>query len=93
MSAHSVEELRAFHQFVGDKVNDGGSSLSPEDVLDEWRTIHPEAKASAEEIAAIQEAIPFDDFDRDFRARHNLPPLRIRGPGQPPLRLRDIPTN
>ena len=50
---------------------------------DEWR-LHPNSKASDEDVAAIQEAlaemsngdrgIPFEEFDRDFRKRHNLPP-------------------
>jgi hypothetical protein len=77
-------ELHDFYRFVGDKVNNGGSSLSPEEVLDEWRILHPAPSKVEEDIAAIQEAIddlekgdtgiPFDEFDRDFRARHHLPP-------------------
>ncbi len=48
---------------------------------DELR-LHPNSNAS-DDVAAIQEAltemsngdrgIPFEDFDRDFRQRHNLP--------------------
>jgi hypothetical protein len=79
----NANELHDFHRFVGEKVNNGGASLSPEAVLDEWRTLHPDPSAADDEIAAIQEAIddmengdtgiPFEEFDRDFRARHNLP--------------------
>jgi hypothetical protein len=53
------------------------------DNLDEWRRLHPDAEASDEDVAAIQEAltdmanndrgIPFEEFDRAFRKRHNLP--------------------
>jgi hypothetical protein len=83
VSAGSVSELGDFHRFVSQKMDDGDSSLSPEQVLDEWRNLHPDPDAVKDEIAAIQEAIDdmengdvgmvLDDFDRDFRARHNLP--------------------
>lgn len=78
-----ANDLRDFHRFVGEKVENGRVSLSPEEVLDEWRILHPDSEAVAEDIAAIQEAIDdmekgdtgisFDEFDRDFRARRNLP--------------------
>ena len=83
MSTRSVNDLRDFQQFVGEKVNNGGASLSPEEVLDEWRILHPDPEAIEEDIAAIQEAIDdlengdtgisFEEFDRDFRTRRNLP--------------------
>jgi hypothetical protein len=84
MNVQHLDDLRDFHQFVGDKVNNGGASLSPEEVLDEWRMLHPDPESIAEDVAAIQEAIddmengekgiPFEEFDRSFRARHNLQP-------------------
>ena len=84
MNTQSLDELRDFHRFVGEKVGNGGAALSPEEVLEEWRNLHPTAAAVEEEVAAIQEAIddlengdegiPFEEFDRDFRARHKLPP-------------------
>ena len=84
MTMQSLDDLRDFHRFLGEKVNNGGESLSPEEVLDEWRLLHPDPKAVQDDIAAIQEAIddmdngdsgiPFEEFDRDFRTRRNLPP-------------------
>jgi len=83
MNAPFLNDLRDFHRFVGEKLNNGGASLSPEEVLDEWRILHPDAAAVEEDIAAIQEAIDdmengdtgisFEEFDRDFRARRSLP--------------------
>jgi hypothetical protein len=83
MSSKSANELGGFHQFVSEKMHKGESSLSPEQVLDEWRVLHPDPSAAQDDIAAIQEAIddmekgdggiPFKDFDRDFRSRRNLP--------------------
>ena len=82
MYAPSCGNLRDFHGFVGEKVNGDGASLSPEEVLAEWRLLHPTGEALDEDLAAIQEAIddiengdigiPFEEFDRDFRTRHNL---------------------
>lgn len=84
MNTQPPNDLRDFHRFVGEKVNNGELPRSPEEVLDEWRTLHPEAEAVEEDIAALQEAIAdmengdagisFAEFDRDFRARRNLPP-------------------
>jgi hypothetical protein len=83
MSTRLIDELRDFHRFLSDKLNNGGIAWSPEEAVDEWRRLHPDAHTADEEAAAIQEAlsdladgdrgIPFDDFDRDFRKRHNLP--------------------
>ncbi len=80
MPSQVHEELRRFHDFLSDKVNEG-IEVSPEEALDEWRQLHPQAVE--EDVAAIAEAlddlangdqgIPFDEFDRDFRKRHNLP--------------------
>ena len=79
----TANELRDFHDFLGRKLSHGGADLSPEEALDEWRGTHPESQALADEAAAIREAlqdmangdvgVPFEKFDREFRARHNLP--------------------
>jgi hypothetical protein len=81
MASKTTEELREFHRFLTDKLTNDGLDLSPEEALDEWRQLHPQTVD--EDIAAIQEAlddiakgdqgIPFDQFDRDFRTRYNLP--------------------
>ena len=80
MNAQPSNDLREFHQFVSEKVKNGGTTQSPEEVLDEWRGLHTDP----DDLDAIQEAIddmengdvgiPFDEFEREFRARHNLPP-------------------
>jgi hypothetical protein len=83
MSAPAIDELREFQRFLSEKLSDGRIQWSPEEALDEWRRLHPDSHAADEEVAAIQEAltalangdqgIPFEEFDRDFRKRHNLP--------------------
>jgi len=83
MPTEMIVELREFHRFLTEKLNADGTDLSPEEALDEWRRLHPQAQATDEEVAAIREALddmakgdhgmPFDEFDREFRKRHNLP--------------------
>ncbi len=83
MPSHLLDELRDFHQFLGEKLNGGPIDWSPEEALDEWRRLHPDDRAPADDLAAIQEAladlakgdrgVPFEEFDRAFRQRHNLP--------------------
>lgn len=84
MNAPQLDELQEFHRFVGEKVTKGVTFLSPEDVLEEWRTIHPTSEEMEDDIAAVEEAlddlengdqgIPLEEFDREIRARYNLRP-------------------
>lgn len=81
MAADVVEDLRNFHSFLSERI--GKVDMSPEEALDEWRRLHPQTKAADEDLAAIREALddvasgdrglPFADFDREFRQRHELP--------------------
>lgn len=83
MTTRPAADLADFHRFLSEKVRNGQTSLSPEQALDEWRTHQPDPLAIEEDLAAIQEALDdarqgdvgvlMDEFDRDFRARHNLP--------------------
>jgi len=76
-----TNELRNFRDFLSQKLSNGGAELSPEEALDEWRTGHPESED--DDVAAIQEAlddlaggerpVPFEEFDKKFRAKHQLP--------------------
>ncbi len=91
MNTEPLGELIDFHRFVGEHVRKGEGSLSPEQVLDEWRTLHPDPNMTDDDLEwteddydAIQVAIddmengdvgiPLEEFDRDFRTRHGLPP-------------------
>ena len=83
MAVQTVQDLREFHRFLSDKVSSDEIDLSPEEAVDEWRRLHPSQVAFDEDVAAIREAlddkakgdrgIPFDQFDLDFRQRHNIP--------------------
>ena len=83
MPSEVIDELRDFHQFLGEKLKGGRIDWSPEEALDEWRRLHPDDQTPADDLAAIQEALadlargdrglPFEEFDLAFRQRHNLP--------------------
>jgi hypothetical protein len=82
MPSQTLDELRDVHRFLSAQLTGGKGEMSPEEALDEWRRLHPEAVALEEEVAAIREALddlangdrgtPFDEFDHEFRKRHNL---------------------
>ncbi len=82
ISANAIHELREFHRFLSERLSTGPLNWSPEEAVDEWRRLHPEAQDSVEDQAAIQQAlealangdrgVPFTEFDRDFRAQHNI---------------------
>jgi hypothetical protein len=83
MKSEPTIELREFHRFLGEKVKNGGAELLPEEVLDQWRELHPEPFDDEDDVAAIQAAIdnrangergiPLEEFDRQFRKKHNIP--------------------
>jgi hypothetical protein len=79
-----MNELEAFHQFVGDQLANGGSALTPEECLDLWRAQHPQDDERDAGVQAVQEALadmqagdtgqPLEEFLAEFRARRRLQP-------------------
>ncbi|MBC7853318.1 MAG: hypothetical protein IAF94_07775 [Pirellulaceae bacterium] len=78
-------ELTEFHRFLGEKLSHGDTVISPEEALDEWRLQNGNgAEAEDDDFEAIQEAaalykagdrgVTYEEFDREFRKRHGLPP-------------------
>ena len=81
MSTAPETELREFIDFASEHLNETGSELTPEDVLDLWRGRHPLPDELSESVAAIEralaqadrgEGLSLDEFDRRFRARHQI---------------------
>ena len=78
------QELLEFHRFVSDKIQREDAALTPEDLLEEWRSIHPLSEEVDGDIAAVEEVladmengdrgVPLEDFEKEFRARHSLRP-------------------
>lgn len=49
--------LAEFHQFVGERLRNGGAQLTPEEVLEEWRLLHPNVEQHDQNVKAIKAAI------------------------------------
>jgi hypothetical protein len=83
MPTETIRELREFHRFLTDKLDADGIDMSPEEVLDERRRLHPQTQAFDEDLAAIREAlddvskgdhgIPFDQFEGAFGSDATCP--------------------
>ena len=80
MSLDLALELREFHSFVQEKLGSGEvRELTPEDVLAEWRELHPTPGELTESVAAVRHALadmqagdrgrPAEDVVADLRRR------------------------
>ncbi|MGQ0635408.1 MAG: hypothetical protein ACT4QC_12410 [Planctomycetaceae bacterium] len=76
----ATNELRKFHQFVGEKLAEG--RMSPEEALLEWRVEHPSPDDLAENVAALRlaldeadrgEALLLDEVIAKLRQKYRLP--------------------
>ena len=81
--SHVIDELRTFHAFVAQKLDNGGATLTPEEALDQWRMSHPDPEDFENSVAAVRKALsdmaagdqgrPVVGFVADLRIRHKLP--------------------
>jgi predicted transcriptional regulator len=83
MSIELRDDLHAFRAFIDEQLGDGDSPLTPAEALDIWETRNPTAIDRAETSAAIRQGLkdvaegrirPIEEFDREFRQKHGLPP-------------------
>ena len=79
-----LEELQAFHQFLGRKLQErGGEAISPEEAVELWRFEHPSPEDHARSVAEIREALddmeagdagrPAGEVLAEIRRKYNLP--------------------
>jgi len=57
MSASLTDELGEFHQFLGSRLSQGESSLTPEEILVEWRAEHPLPEDLADSLFQVRQAL------------------------------------
>ena len=84
-----TSKLHAFYDFVGDKLRRCEPCLTPESVFEEWQSLHSggdqdEFTDDQDDYEAIKESLDamhagepaksLEQFERDFRERHGLPP-------------------
>jgi hypothetical protein len=82
MATSLSDELKEFHRFVAEKLAKGEGNLSPEAAVDQWRELHPGLESFDDDVTAVREALtdmaagdtgmPLEQFDREFRADHDL---------------------
>jgi hypothetical protein len=75
----AYNETQAFHAFLGEQIA-VGTEKSPDDLLIAWKAQRREFDAATASIRAGLEDVAagrtksLEEFDRDFRQRHNISP-------------------
>jgi predicted transcriptional regulator len=81
MSMQSLSEAESFYSYVGDALNRGEGQLPLVAIVQKWQA----EREMEESCAAIREGLSdieagrvqsLEDFDREFRSQHGLPPRR-----------------
>ncbi len=83
MKPDPATELQGFHEFIAELLKNGSADLLPEEALEGWRQRHPDPLDFEDDLTAIQAALddrdngergmPLEEFDREFRKKHNIP--------------------
>jgi|ThiBio_inoc_plan_1041526.scaffolds.fasta_scaffold05993_5 hypothetical protein len=83
MAIERANDPRAFHDFLGAKLSNGGASLTLDEALGLWDIENSTDQERAATVEALREALadkeagdtgmPVDDFLADFRRKRNLP--------------------
>jgi hypothetical protein len=78
MSSRSQNELASFHQFISQLLGSNQAELSPEEALGLWREQNPSpddleaVRQSLQDFERGDRGITVEEFDREFRRRHNI---------------------
>lgn len=77
------EQIDSFHQFATERLSNGGADLTMEELFELWRLENPSPERRTADLLAVKAAlrdmengdtgVPFEEFKREFRARHNIP--------------------
>lgn len=83
MAIDRTNDPRAFRDFLDIELSNGGEGRSLEELLHLWEYENSPEEEREETLRAIQRGLddmyagrtrPFEEFDREFRERHGLPP-------------------
>ena len=83
MATDRRDDLRAFRDFVDKQLGNGGAGLTLEECIGLWDIENQSDQERDETLAAVHQGLedmrtgrvrPFEEFDREFRMTHNLPP-------------------
>jgi hypothetical protein len=85
MATERANDLRAFKGFIDEQLANGGADLTLDEALARWEYENQTEEEREETIQAIRKGLedmyagrtrPFEEFDREFRERHGLPPRK-----------------
>jgi hypothetical protein len=85
MATERANDLRAFIDFASAKLVTDASDITLDEAINRWEHENAPDEEREETIRAIREGLdemhagrgrPFEEFDREFRERHGLPPRR-----------------
>jgi hypothetical protein len=78
----ATEELEEFYQFAKQRLQNGGSNQSLDDLFSEWRACNPTADQLEVDVRAVRASLrdmendetgrPFEDFAAEFRRRNGI---------------------
>jgi hypothetical protein len=83
MPIERANDLRAFKEFIDQQLANGGSDWTLDEALVYWEAENQSGQEREETLKAIQQGLadvdagrtrPFEEFDREFRSKHGLPP-------------------
>ncbi len=83
MATDRANDLQAFRYYIDETLADDGVDLTLEEALARWEEENASESGREETRAAILAGLsdldtgrfrPFEDFDREFRAKRGLPP-------------------
>jgi hypothetical protein len=82
MATKRRDDLKAFHDFVGEQLANGGAALTPAETLELWEIQHPSDEEQAATVEALREAledmragdtgIPVREFLAGLRRKYHL---------------------
>jgi hypothetical protein len=83
MATDRANDLRAFKHYIDEQLSNGGAEMTLDEALIHWETENQTDEEKEDTLRAIEQGFsdltagrtrPFEDFDREFRSKHGLPP-------------------
>jgi len=84
MANERRDDLKSFHEFVGEQLANGGALLTPAEALELWEFQNPSEDEEQETVEAIRRGladveagrvVPAREALAELRRKHNLPEL------------------
>ena len=82
MATERANDLRASRAYIDEQLTNGGAEMTLDEALIHWEAKHQTDAEKEETLRAIEQGFsditagrtrPFEDSDREFRAKHGLP--------------------